>query len=160
MTRLLHKIGKPEDDVQKINDNFDRIALDLADSSGKFSSVSSFSATILAGQTLYQEINIVDDLDSYVKGKLPFIPRYDVFIDVDNDFTRIYPAGGNISQATLHGVQIEVMLTRTTLNVVTNEKATAFMIFRNRSASNHDFYVDFDGFYVPAPEQGIATRGT
>lgn len=158
MPRVLSKISNPQEDMQRFNDNFDRISLDIADRSGTFSSEASFSTTIASGVTQYAEINVTDLRDFYVEGKLPFLPRYDVYVDVDDDLTYIYPAGANISQATLHGVQIEVFMTKTTLNIVTNEKATLMIIIRNRSASSHDFYVYMDGFYLPAPDIGVARR--
>lgn len=159
MPRILHKIKDAAADLRKININFDSISLDIADARGLQSSRASFNGTVNAGTTAYAEIDINDSNNLFVRGKVPFIPRFDCFIDVDEDFTYQYPAGINISQATLHGCQVECFLSKTPINVSDNlEKGTLFFIIRNRDSSNHDFYVYVDGFYLPGPDLGVAAR--
>lgn len=158
MSRVLYKIKDPKEDLGNLNVNFDRIALDLSDKSGTFSSTASFSGTIPASTTLYAEVNILDLRDSYQFGKVPFIPRIDAYVDVDDDLSYLYPVGGNITQQTLHGLFIEMMQTITPTNLVDNEKATIFIVMRNRDTDPHDLYITLDGFYVPSPEVGIAER--
>jgi hypothetical protein len=160
MARLLDKIADPQNDTKKINNNFDRIALDLADLTGNQSTVASFSGTVGAATTLYQEISITDDRDIYQSGSLPFLPRFDAYIDNNLSATRIYPSGTEITQTELHNIQIEVTQAKSVLNQITNEKATISMIFRNRDTVAHTFYVYLDGFYLPSPQVGVAKRTT
>lgn len=161
MTRVLNKIKSPitDGEVGNININFDRIALDLSDRSGVFSSTAFLNGLVVpAGQTRTIEINILDELSIYSEGRLPVIPRFDAYVDNDLNGSYLYPSGSGLTQANVHGIDIFHWNSRSIFNQATNEKATAFMVVKNNDAGSHTFYIYMDFYYVPAPDQGIAVR--
>jgi len=159
MPRILNKIGNAQEDIAKLNTNFDRISLDLADRSGSFTVGGSLLGyTIPSGESRAVEVNVLDQRDIYVVNKLPIIPRIDLYLGNDLNINYLYPVGNSLTQANVHGVQVSIIPARTVYNAVTNEKATVFIHIRNADASSHTIYLYVDGYYVPAPDQGIATR--
>lgn len=161
MPRVLNKIAG-DNEQRKLNENFDRLALDIADRSGRFSS----TATVLGGIELVNggvgtlEINILDQRNNFEQGKLPVVPRIDVFIDHDLDYNHAWPYGGLAEAADIYGTSVFTLLSRTTINPIDDEKATYFIHIRNDSGNTHTYYVYFDAFYIPAPDLGVAARAT
>lgn len=161
MTRILNKIKSPiEEEIGNINTNFDRIALDLADRSGTFSSVATIPGgiTVAAGNGHSIEVSIVDSLNTYQSGRLPVIPRIDVYIDNDLDGTYLWPSGGNISGTLKGQTFVTVLNSRSVINQIDDEKATTLICISNLDLFDHTFYIYFDAYYVPAPDYGVAAR--
>lgn len=161
MTKIFKKIGNAQQDIDKINQNFDEIAIELANRSGVFSSVASAGAIPIAdGESIVIEVDILDPLSRFATNRLPVLPRYDLFIDNDLDYTYVYPIGGNLTAAEVHGIRVHIHQSRVVVNEVADEKATIFIAISNDSGGAHNFYLYFDTFYVPSPELGIAVRAT
>lgn len=161
MVRILKKIASPQEDMMRFNQNFDAIAQDLADRSGQFSSIGSTGAIALnTGNSVDFEVDVIDNRNIYEVGELPVIPRWDMFVDNDGDFTYSYPRGSNLSPADVHGIGIEVSQSLSVLNGVENEKATLMVKIKNASGTNHTFYFYVQAFYVPSPDVGVALRAS
>lgn len=158
MTRILKKIANPQEDTMKINQNFDTISQELADRSGAFSNVASISVTVSDGTTHTVEVSVIDSLNIYSINKLPVIPRVLMYVGTDGDGTYLYPAGGNLTDAQSHGLELEVFVSRIVINQATDEKATYYIRVRNTSGDDQTIYLTTDVYYVPAPELGIARR--
>lgn len=159
MARILNKIGDANNEIRKINDNFDRLSLDISDRSGTFSSVAGVSGMSLAsGSSSLIEISVQDVKSIYEFGRLPLIFRYDLFINNDSDFTYSWPLGGNLSGAIKHGVDVTVFQSKTVLNTIEDEKATILVKIKNTSGVSIDYYFYLDAYYIPAPEEGVAAR--
>lgn len=162
MARLLHKIKNPQDDLRLLNDNFDRIALDIADRSGTFSNVASVPGgiTVASGEGHSVEIQVLDVNNIYSFGKLPVISRFDIYINNDLDGNYYWPAGSSITAAQMAEIHISAFSGRSVFNATTDEKATNWLVISNLSASPVTFYLYTDSFYIPSPETGIANRET
>lgn len=159
MARLLGKIRDPQNDTSVFNKNFDNIALDLADKNGRFSGTGTVSGLVVpAGGFKIIEVNVVDGLNQYVVNSMPVLPRLDVFVDNDQDGAYYYPGGSALNASLIGLISVETTIARTVFNQVTNEKATWFCVIRNNDASPHTFYIYVQGFYLPSPTLGIATR--
>lgn len=157
---LLNKIGDPQRDLRRINENFDIISQNILDNSGEFSNVGTIAGgfTLSANDSQEIEINIVDYKDLYVANELPVIATLEIFIDTDNDYTYLYPLGSNLTNAIKHGIRVTHYQSRIVLNQDTNEKATYLINIHNDDSSSHDIYIYFRNYYVPTPEKGIAAR--
>lgn len=159
MPRILHKIKDPEKEVLSINQNFDNISLDLTDRSGTFSSEGSVSGLVVsAGATKTIEVDVEDVLNQYVFNNLPVVPRVDAYIDTDINDNFRYPAGPSLTQTIIHNVDVVTLTMETVFNQTTNEKATYFIIIKNRDSVSHTFYIYTQAYYLPAPDKGIALR--
>lgn len=160
MAIVFKKIGDAQTDIHKMNSNFDRIALELSDKSGTFSSSATTSFSLGTGASQAIEVSVIDALEIYQVDKLAVIPRLNIFVDHDADFTYSFPLGSNLATADGHGISIDIFQSKSVLNAATNEKATVPIIIHNNSGNTHTFYVYIDVFYVPAPEVGVARRAT
>lgn len=162
MVRILNKIKTPitDGEVSNINLNFDRIALDLSDRSGTFSTTATVPGgiTVLAAQGHSLEVSVVDNQNIYQRNSLPVIPRVDVYIDNDLDGSYLWPVGSNISASLKNSLSVVPIVARTLIDPIDDEKATITLLLQNFDALNHTFYVYVDAYYVPAPDYGIATR--
>lgn len=158
MPRIHNKISDPQNDTKKINENFDRIALDIAERSGKFSSIATTNFSLATGTSQAVEVNVVDALNLYQINQLAAIPRLNMFLDNDDDYTYSWPLGANLAVADVHGISVNMVQSQLVINQVTNEKATIWIVVHNNSGTTHTFYLEIDVFYVPPPDLGIAQR--
>lgn len=157
MTRILNKILSAND-LSKINTNFDRISLDAADKSGKFSSVGTTNFSLATGTSKAVEVNVLDGLALYEINQIPVLPRINIFLDNNDDFTYSWPLGGNLLTADVHGISVNMYQSKDVLNQVDTEKGTVWIVIHNNSGTTHTFYLEIDMFYIPAPDVGIALR--
>lgn len=163
MPRLNKKIGDAQRDVSAINGNFDNVALDLADARGVFSTSVETGGLLVSsvGPNNFRkvELNVLDVEKKYNPGKLPAFLRYTMYLDTNNDGTRIWPIGTGIT-----GLELGTFLVIPpqqqffTLNPVEDEKATITFAFANFDAVDHTVYLYLDVFYMPGPDLGIALR--
>lgn len=159
MPRVLKKIANPQEDISKINQNFDSISLDLADRSGRFSTVGSAGPVVISNNEVVNlEINVIDTRSVYVINKLPIIPRVLMYVGTNGDGTYLYPAGSNLTATQKFELRLEVFVSRVVINEVENEKATYYIVVRNSTGSSQTVYITTDAYYVPQPDTGIANR--
>lgn len=159
MPRTPHKIKDSIEDLSKINNNFDNIALDIADRSGAFSSTATISGVVVsAGGYHLIEISVIDVQNRYEQNRCPMIPRLLTYVDTDNDGSYIWPLGGSLSAAAVFGIDITIFASKIVLNEVDNEKATIIIKIKNDDSVSHTFYLYADGYYVPAPLTGVTSR--
>jgi hypothetical protein len=160
MPRALKKIKNPQDEIILFNRNFDDISLDLADRSGTFSTLASGGPfTTTSGTTKSITVEVNDIRNTYTFNKMPIIPRITVFVDTNSSDYR-WPDGSSLSAAQRNTITVTVINARTVLGSGADNttKAEFLIALQNFDASDHDFYVTADAFYVPAPETGVANR--
>jgi hypothetical protein len=171
MARVLNKIKDPQNEALLMNQNFDAIALDIAERGGIFSTVASVGGfTVTAGTATTIQVSVLfSQTDSsnpytglarnyYEDNQLPIIPRVTTYIDNNNDGTYIYPLGSNLTAAQKFGISIDYGVFRNVVDQQTNEKATYWIKIKNADASDHVFYLTTDVYYAPVVQKGSATR--
>lgn len=158
MPRTLKKIKDPANEQILFNQNFDDISLDLADRSGAFSTLATAGPlTATSGQTKAVTVDVDDLRNIYTEGKAPIIPRVSVYIDTYSNSFR-WPDGGSLSAAQKNSITVVVLSPQSVISGDEFTKAQFVIAMQNFDSASHDFYLEVDAFYVPAPETGIANR--
>lgn len=161
MARVLHKIKNPQEENRLLNENFDRISLDIADRSGTFSNIGSTSVVLPPGEGGSVQINIVDSLNIYGAGRLPTIPQIDIYLDNDLDGNYYWPVGASITPFLRAMINVTPFCALSIVDQIENEKATNFIHIANLDGvDSHTFYVYARTYFVPTPEEGVAARAT
>ena len=158
MPRILKKIGDGKEDVRKINENFDKLSLDITDRSGQWSSEASGNVSIVSGIGKTIEVNVTDVRNIYQTGLVPIIPRVDIYIDNDGDADYYWPGGDAIDDVSRSAITVSVLNGLSVYNQAENEKATYWITIGNYDGFTHTFYVHTSCFFVPAPDYGVAQR--
>lgn len=160
MALVTKKITNSQEDLMKLNQNFDNLSVAIADSTGDMSSLGSFPGVQIINNSAWMfQVSVLDILDRYEVNKCPIIPRVQIYIDgTANTDDNLYPTGGDITPIMRYGISVEVITSRIVQDPVENEKATFFIIIRNNDTMPHDFYVYADAIYLPTPASGAAKR--
>lgn len=162
MPRILKKIANPQQDITKINQNFDSISLDLADRSGLFSSVGSLeNFSIPSGSVITINISVVDELHipTYKINKVPIIPRLELYVDA-LDAGHLYTSGSYFANdvALSFAIRTEIVVSRVVQTPTTDEKASFWIKVYNEDTISHSVWLYTDCFFAPAPDEGIVVR--
>lgn len=158
MPITLKRIADSEKDILSMNRNFDDISLALADRSGTFSSVGiAYGVTVSANTNSALLIDVEDNKNIYTLNLMPVIPRVNVFIDAPDTAYR-WPDGAALSATQINKILVSCFTAQGVVNGTDTTKAQFFVVIHNTDSSDHTYYAFMDGFYVPAPETGVANR--
>lgn len=146
-----------KDNVAYINDNFDKVVTAVNDVGSKLSDVGTFSVVnVQAGNRVILTTNVTDEKDEYIADRLSVFPRYQIFIDTNNDYNYLLPDGASISGTGSTNMsfgwwQARVIPTGSPANT----KAVVYAIIRNYDTVDHLAYISLDVGYMSAPLEGI-----
>jgi hypothetical protein len=151
-----------EEAMPLINENFDKVVQDIRDLGANTStdlvitktvpatSLDSFVVTLtskgVASSSVYQVIT-----QKPVAGISGLSPAVDIYIDTNNDLTKLFPYGSGLTSASRSLFPIV-----TTLNTGFVDSVGAVLIqLNNRDSVTHTYYVHISCDYFPSPAQGI-----
>lgn len=147
-------IKDAQKDLKAINDNFEQTYQDLIDQGGLKTGVASLDNTVVAGGAYRISVTLVDsDLarrQIYVPNRVIMIPRLDVYIDVDDDESYLWPSGGSLSADQYADIEVSIHVSRTKATTVTDGVATLRIHIKNHDTADHDFFVSTDAFVFPS----------
>ena len=138
------------DNLALINDNFDKTVQDFGDMGAKFTNVYSLTVgPVAASSGAATTINFVDSSNQYAAGKVEFVPRVQVYVDV-NDPTYVLPSGGSLTLAQANA-DVIVRVAKSLSSIVT---AVIVITIRNYDTNPHTYYMTYDASYKSSPPAG------
>lgn len=144
------------DNLALVNDNFDKVVSAVNDIGAKLSSTGVFNMiTILPGSFVTLSTNILDPKNEYIVDRTTVIPRYQIFIDNNNDYNYLLPEGASLTSAqknmSFGWWQARVVPTGSPATT----KAVIYGIIRNYDAVSHTAFITIDAGYFSAPVTGV-----
>lgn len=156
-------IKDPQNDAKAINDNFENIQRDLVTTGGEITASASVSTPSLAPGDVHvirANINnvVAEMTELYRPGRVITVPRVEVFLDNNNDYSYRWPDGASLTNlGTGAGTVQQTIIVHADPTLVTSASApnriTSFYVFiRNEDpVDSHTYYLNLDAFLFPTP---------
>ena len=145
-----------KDVLAYINANFENVVTSVNDIGAKFSQSAAYSTiTLAAGVQTSLVLNITDTSKQYRVDYMSVVPRFQIFVDNNNDYSYLVAGGGSLTNEMINFTfgywQTRVVPTGSPTNTV----AVVYALMKNNGASSHNYYITVDAAFTSSPVSGI-----
>lgn len=139
-----------EDNIARINDNFDNVVQDLSDFGARRTGVATLTANLPGGYRRLFTVSITDPDNKYPGGIGNISPRLEFFVDVDNDDRYSWPSGSNLVGGMI-AMQAVIYVNR---RPFTGNVGTLVLDVGNFDGASHSLYCHIDADFLPVAPSG------